>query len=663
MSEVSAAEVSRLAGVTRATVSNWRRRHDDFPPAVAGTDSRPLFDLQQVRSWLLDHGFTVPDSPATDLRTLVRSQEPRLIAQVMTELRKSADGWSVGGANRRSSSFAAEVVDAVARTAERDGARTAIDTLAERAMESSPMTGVYTTPPEIAALMAALSKTSTGPELRSCFDPACGSGSLLLAAAEAGATELHGQDLSKIQVDRTRLMIEADTDLDADVRQGDSLIADAFAGRQFDAVLCNPPYGQRDWGSGELALDPRWDYGLPPRGEPELAWVQHALAHLHPGAGAVLLLPPAVSTRPSGRKIRANLVRTGALRAVIGLAPGAAQPWHIGLQIWVLRRPQPDSEVPDAVLFMDTATSSTSTSTDDQAEWGGVTADVVPVWRAFDMGDYDRAEISGVAAVVRLVDVLDEIVDLTPARYVRSSMDAEVVSKQVEQAVNSLATAATELTSLTSELTGSSGRAGSAWRSVTVADLVSHGQLEWIRARPEAADRAVPTDVRPVLTAPDVATGNPASATTASVRPAEIIEIRPGDVLIPAVRSDRRAGRTARVAGTEDAGVVLGPHVHALRLDTDVLDPWFVAGFLTGAENVSATRTSTIRFDPSRLRLPVLSMPDQQRYGVAFRQLFRLRTAASRACTAAEHVAELMTTGFTAGAIVPGSDERGTVRR
>ncbi|MZE77930.1 N-6 DNA methylase, partial [Streptomyces sp. SID5475] len=74
------------------------------------------------------------------------------------------------------------------------------------------------------------------------------------------------------------------------LRPADSLREDgpAFRG-EADVVLCNPPFNERDWGHAELATDPRWVYGHPPRTEPELAWVQHALACLRPGGTAVLL--------------------------------------------------------------------------------------------------------------------------------------------------------------------------------------------------------------------------------------------------------------------------------------------------------------------------------------------------------------------------------------
>ena len=88
------------------------------------------------------------------------------------------------------------------------------------------------------------------------------------------------------------------------VAQSDSLRADPYAEAAAGVVLCNPPFNERDWGFAEPAAGPRWTLGLPPRTEPELVWVQHALARLRPGGAAVVLLPPAVASRRAGRRIR-----------------------------------------------------------------------------------------------------------------------------------------------------------------------------------------------------------------------------------------------------------------------------------------------------------------------------------------------------------------------
>ncbi|GDY85323.1 hypothetical protein SAVCW2_45220 [Streptomyces avermitilis] len=54
--EVTAAGIARLAGVGRAAVSNWRRRHADFPKPVGGTETSPSFALAEVEDWLRRQG-------------------------------------------------------------------------------------------------------------------------------------------------------------------------------------------------------------------------------------------------------------------------------------------------------------------------------------------------------------------------------------------------------------------------------------------------------------------------------------------------------------------------------------------------------------------------------------------------------------------------------
>src|SRR5690606_12323633 len=132
----------------------------------------------------------------------------------------------------------------------------------------------------------------------------------------------------------------------ARVASDDSLRRDAFPGEVADSVVCNPPFGDRAWGHDDLAGDPRWEYGLPPRGEPELAWAQHCLAHVRPGGRVALLMPSAVASRRPGRRSRGNLLRAGALRAVITVAPG-------GPDLWLLQRPRPGERPPSAVLLLD----------------------------------------------------------------------------------------------------------------------------------------------------------------------------------------------------------------------------------------------------------------------------------------------------------------------
>ncbi|MGC9376582.1 N-6 DNA methylase [Streptomyces sp. MH13] len=702
--QVTAAEISRIAGVTRATVSNWRRRHDDFPAPSGGTDSSPLYDLEEVRAWLASRGQHTAATPSGELRTTLRLRERAgagaadLLLLVLAAARRPADELTglltLPDADlvKQANDAAAQVADVVPDTepvrfaasdatvlralllcVRDEGAQTALGVLAERELEDSAASGAYRTPAPLADLLARL---VPGPPAR-VLDPACGSGTLLTAAAARGARELYGQDSVPVQARRTAvgLTLTAEGGADVTVRTGDSLRVDAFPDLTVDAVLCNPPYGDRDWGHDELAYDSRWAYGFPPRAESELAWVQHALAHLEPGGHAVLLLPPATASRSSGRRVRAELIRSGALRAVAALPPGAAIPLHIGLQVWVLQRPEPTRPAHQTVLFVDAAGEPTAPerggSRAGAVDWARVTEQIVSAWTAY-AEDPDGFEArAGVARAVGVVDLLDEVVDVTPARQVRASradVDPRELAREAAAAREGLAAAARTV----AELAGTSsweaaGASAREWRTATVSDLARGGALKLLRAVPVSpratAAEAEDTEAgagggerRPVVTGGDIAGGTGPTGQALEVQAEQMPEIAAGDVLVRNLVGG--TGPVARVAGEAEAGALLGAGVHLFRPDPVRLDPWFLLGFLSSETNLAgaSTGSSTRHLTPGRLRVPLLPLEEQRRYGEAFRHVHALRAEARRAALLAEETARLLAGGLTGGQLLPSRD-------
>ncbi|MEU3504479.1 N-6 DNA methylase, partial [Streptomyces hundungensis] len=347
--EVTAAAIARLAGVGRAAVSNWRRRHADFPKPVGGTETSPSFALHDVQRWLREQGKVaeVPlreriwqqlsGHPAGALTALVhagcallvvRERPTRwrelaalddaeltarlsaLIEEVLGERFGQAgpaphpgaqgEGRPPGGRGVHSRSVntpgAADLAPSVplvrgaAELAGEVGAREAFEFLLGRHLDANPRQ--YTlTPRGPAELMAALA----GPAA-TVLDPACGTGTLLCALPDAGA--LHAQDADPDLAALTGLRLALAGTADVCAAAADSLRADAFEHLAADAVLCHPPFNERSWGHDELAYDPRWEYGLPARTESELAWVQHALARLREGV-AVAPGRPYFSAEPT----------------------------------------------------------------------------------------------------------------------------------------------------------------------------------------------------------------------------------------------------------------------------------------------------------------------------------------------------------------------------
>ncbi|BCL16061.1 N-6 DNA methylase [Micromonospora sagamiensis] len=695
---VTAAEISRLAGVTRATVSNWRRRHPDFPAPTGGTEASPAYDLAAVRTWLANRGQLPDSSPADELRTALRAAEAdhaartrllplvlaasRLPEEARRTLAELPDHRLPAGAREAARPCAGQLPDigeptyradevpllrALLRCVAQAGALPTLDVLAEGTVDDTSTSGAYLTPAPVAELMAGLLAEPGEAYPEQVLDPACGAGGLLAAAATRGARELSGQDLAPAQAAQAavRLLLLAG-DATVRVRVGDSLRDDGYPSVTADAVLCAPPYGQRDWGHDDLAYDSRWVFGLPPKGESELAWLQHCLARLAPGRRAVLLLPPATAERPSGRRIRAEMLRHGALRAVVALPAGVAPPLHVGLHVWLLQRPHPQAATPGHVLFVDTAAppephraGEPESRRPTVSDWSAVRATALAAWADFDRHPDAFDPIPGTARAVAVIDLLDEAVDLTPARHVRTPVP--VRPDELAEAAYGLRRRLRRAVSGLSALSGGgdwppAGATARTWRTATVADLLRGEALTLLRAPaatrgPQPADRDTATPR--TLTARDVLAHRPASGAADDDPAGAEVPIEVGDVVLPELL--HHGGGTARVADARDAGLFLGRHLYLLRPDPARLDPWFLAGFLAAEDNLTAASsgTSVIRVDPRRLRVPLLPLAEQQRYGRAFRQLNAVRVAADLANRLAGETARTLAAGLTGGALLP----------
>ncbi|MFI6280062.1 N-6 DNA methylase [Streptomyces sp. NPDC050988] len=681
--EVTAAGIARLAGVGRAAVSNWRRRHADFPKPVGGTETSPSFALTEVETWLRTQGklaevplrervwqqlaghpegpvaalvhvgcalLLVNDRPTVWLELSAGSDArlaellPAPLDQVLTPrfglVRKRAVDTPTAAQLLPSAPLLRGAADLAAEL----GTRKAYEFLLRRHLDANPRQ--YTlTPTGLAALMTDLA----GPA-RTVLDPACGTGALLRAVAAAqGALgiedqHLYGQDsapeLAALTALRLALHAEA-TVTTVRTAAADSLRDDAYGNLRADAVLCHPPFNERNWGHDELAYDPRWEYGFPARTESELAWVQHALARLKEGGIAVLLMPPAAASRRSGRRIRADLLRRGALRAVIALPPGAAPPYNLPLHLWVLRRPaltahpaQPEVLLADTGVF----------TADGRGglDWQSVRTVVLDAWRPFDRTG-TAPEQPGLSRSVPVIELLDDDVDLAPARHLPPPA-AGGGAEQLADVRDRLG----ETLRRTGELTppAADPRPPTRWPLTTIGELARGGALQ-LRTGGNGGHARVP-----VLTDHDVLAGTAPSGTLPE-SDEEPVLTEPGDVVVPVLGG----GAIARVVDEATAGAALGRNLALLRPDPAAIDPWFLAGFLRGTANnrqASSYASTATRLDVRRLQVPRLPLDQQRTYGERFRALAGFEEALRLAGRLGEQLVRGMYDGLTDGTVEPG---------
>lgn len=725
--EVTAAGIARLAGVGRAAVSNWRRRHADFPKPVGGTETSPAFALRDIEQWLRDQGklaevplrervwqqlvghpagtatalrqagavlLLVHERPAVwqQLRTAVGDAEltgvlPAMLDAVLAD--RLGPEHPVRGLTREALAPSAALVRAAGDLAAADGAPQAYAFLLGRHLDANPRQ--YTlTPPGPAALMAELA-ASAGP-LGSVLDPACGAGALLTAAQERAAQEpahgaegggtadapvtLHGQEADPDLAALTALRLALSAPgAPVRVRAGDTLRADAFPDLAADAVLAHPPFNERNWGHDELAYDPRWEYGFPARTESELAWVQHALARLRPGGTAVLLMPPAAASRRSGRRIRADLLRRGALRAVIALPAGAAPPNGVPLHLWVLRKPGGGQPPAPHLLVVDTADLATGTPAGrDRPDWQSVHTTAVEAWQTFDR-EGGIEEQPGVRRSLAAIDLLDDDVDLAPARHLPPPAAAGGPAElaRVRERLTATLARTTELTPRPAAGDTVPDPAATARRPLTtVGELARSGALVLraggagtaatgggtilpMGATPPEGGRE-PVEAPAVLTDHDVLGGGAPSGALpeapASGSAEEAVLLREGDVVVPVLGG----GAVARVVDEATAGAALGRNLTLLRPDPAALDPWFLAGFLRGTANTrqaSSYASTATRLDVRRLHLPRLPLAEQRRYGQRFRELADFEGALRLASRLGEQLVQGLHDGLTEGSVAP----------
>jgi type I restriction enzyme M protein len=215
--------------------------------------------------------------------------------------------------------------------------------------------GEFYTPRSVVRMMVDLLEPKAG---ESIYDPACGTGGMLLGAIEhvqRGGGDprtffgrIYGQEknLTTASIARMNLVLHGIEDFQV-VRE-DTLRSPAFTDSTtgglatFDCVIANPPFSLKEWGRDLWEADPwgRAAFGLPPERYGDFAWVQHMVASMATRTGrmAVVLPQGALFRRDAEGRIRRALLERDLIEAVIGLAPNIFYGTPLAPAVVVLRR-------------------------------------------------------------------------------------------------------------------------------------------------------------------------------------------------------------------------------------------------------------------------------------------------------------------------------------
>jgi type I restriction enzyme M protein len=229
--------------------------------------------------------------------------------------------------------------------------------IGEFASGAGKKAGEFYTPQPVSTLLAKI-VTSGNKNLKSVYDPTCGSGSLLLRVKREATKvdKIYGQEMNRTTYNLARMnMILHDVHYaDFDIRQEDTLERPQHRDLRFDAIVANPPFSAQ-WSASQLHMnDDRFSvYGkLAPSSKADMAFVQHMVYHLAEEGTMAVVLPHGVLFRGGAEgHIRQYLIeQLNCLDAVIGLPANMFYGAAIPTVVLVFKKCR---KHPDNILFID----------------------------------------------------------------------------------------------------------------------------------------------------------------------------------------------------------------------------------------------------------------------------------------------------------------------
>lgn len=213
------------------------------------------------------------------------------------------------------------------------------------AINATKEEGEFYTPHDIVELIAAFIEPFDG----TLYDPCCGSGGMFVQCAkyveekqgDIMQVNVYGQeaDPATYRLAKMNLAMRGISHHLGD-RNASTFSNDMHRGMTFDYIMANPPFNLKKWYDSSLENDSRWaDYGLPPKGNANYAWILHMLSKLRPERGvAGFLLANGALGDGDAKTIRQKLIEADKVEAIIVLPRELFYTTDISVTLWILNQ-------------------------------------------------------------------------------------------------------------------------------------------------------------------------------------------------------------------------------------------------------------------------------------------------------------------------------------
>ena len=361
------------------------------------------------------------------------------------------------------------------------------------ATESGKSKGQFYTPAEVSRIMAQV--VGIGADTRqdqTIYDPTCGSGSLMLKAADEAphGITVYGQEMDNATWALAKMNMILHDHPTAELWRGNTLAAPYFRNKdnslkRFDFAVANPPFSAKAWSNG---LNPAYDehgrfaFGIPPAKNGDYAFLQHFIASLKSKGKGAIILPHGVLFRGNREaEIRRNLIQRGYIKGIIGLPPNLF--YGTGIPACIIVIDKENSHAPTGIFMIDASKGFLKDGNKNRLR-------AQDIHQIVDLFNRQR-ELPRYARMVPLAEIADPANDynLNIPRYIDSSepedlhdLDAHLNGGIPDRDIDALGAYWTVFPSLRYALFEGNGRAGYSETRVETEDLkatvLGHGEFD-----------------------------------------------------------------------------------------------------------------------------------------------------------------------------------------
>ena len=256
------------------------------------------------------------------------------------------------------------------------------------------------------------------------YDPCCGSGGMFVQSAKF--IENHSGNLSNISVFgqdsnpttwKMAQMNLAIRGIEANLGSynADTFFNDCHPTLRADFIMANPPFNLSGWGADKLKDDVRWQYGMPPAGNANFAWLQHMIYHLAPnGKIGMVLANGALSSQSGGEgEIRQNIVNADLVECIVAMPTQLFYTTQIPVSLWFLSK---NKKQRGKTLFIDARKLGTMVTRKLRELTDADIAMIADAYKAYCDGTLEDQK--GFCAVVDTDEIAKQDYILTPGRYI-----------------------------------------------------------------------------------------------------------------------------------------------------------------------------------------------------------------------------------------------------